>query len=113
MAKKPNDDDGEPLPADREGTLPIAGGPVKRKGSGYPVEDPVPTPTATCPPLPGQTAVGDPVRVLLTGDNRIVLHEAYIPEEAFGFRISVNGQFFEHVDDSPEGAHTWIFAPTR
>lgn len=80
-----------------------------------PPEDPIPDPrpTLTCPPLPGQQAAGDPVRVLLTGDNRDAITEAYIPAEAFGFRINVNGQFFEHVDESPEGAHTWIFAPTR
>lgn len=77
-----------------------------------PPEDPVPTPTLTCPPLPGQQAAGDPVRVLLTGDNRDAITEAYIPAEEFDFRINVNGQFFEHVADAADSG-TWIFAPTR
>lgn len=110
MAKKQNGDpDAEQLPADRdrdrddpEVELPIAGGPVKRpKGSEYPVEDPIPTP---------QT--GEQTRVLLTGDDRTVLTERYIPTEGFGFRIFVDGQHWEHVDTNADSG-AWIFAPTR
>lgn len=70
------------------------------KQTGYPVEDPVPTPHE------GET------RVLLTGDNRSVVTEAWVPNEAFGFRINIDGQFFEHVADAVDSG-TWIFAPTR
>ena len=110
MAKKSNGDpDAEQLPADRdrdrddpEVELPIAGGPVKRpKGTEYPVEDPVPTP---------QTV--ETTRVLLTGDDRTVLTEAYVPTTADMFRIHVEGAgHFEHVADGEGGV--WIYAPTR
>jgi hypothetical protein len=109
MAKNKNDDpDAEQLPADRdrdrhdpEVSLPIAGGPVKRPKSGdYPVEDPVPTP---------QT--GETTRVLLTGDDRSVLTERYVPTTDNMFRIFADGQHFEHVAEGEGGV--WIYAPTR
>lgn len=64
------------------------------------VEDPVPTPHA------GET------RVLLTGDDRTVLTEAYVPTTDDMFRIYVEGAgHFEHVADGEGGV--WIYAPTR
>lgn len=55
---------------------------------------------------------GEQTRVLLTGDNRNVVTEEWIPTAEFGFRICVKGQFFEHVADAVDSG-TWIFAPTR
>lgn len=55
---------------------------------------------------------GTTTRVLLTGDNRTVVTEAYVPTDEFGFRIKVNDQWFEHVGEAADSG-TWIFAPTR
>jgi hypothetical protein len=55
---------------------------------------------------------GETTRVLLTGDDRTVLTEAYVPTTPNMFRINVNGQFFEHVGEAADSG-TWIYAPTR
>lgn len=65
------------------------------------------------PPTPTPTPTEEPqTRVLLTGDDRNVVTEEWIPTAAFGFRINVRGQFFEHVGEAVDSG-TWIFAPTR
>jgi hypothetical protein len=51
-------------------------------------------------------------RVMLTGDDRIVVTEAYIPTAEYGFRIFVNGQHFEQIGVAADSGNT-IFAPTR
>jgi hypothetical protein len=51
-------------------------------------------------------------RVLLTGDDRTVVTEAYIPTAEYGFRIFVNGQPFEQIGVAADSGTT-IFAPTR
>lgn len=61
------------------------------------------------------TQQDDPVpttRVMLTGDDRNVLHEAWVPTDAYGFRIFVDDQPYEQIGVSPESGTT-IFAPTR
>jgi len=92
VAQKRNDDpEPEQLPADEKRLEP---------------------PTTSRPkaaPLPQEV---EQTRVLLTGDNRTVVSEEYVPTSEFGFRIQVNGQWWEHVADAADSG-TWIFAPTR
>jgi hypothetical protein len=91
MAKKQNDDpETEPQPTDETAEPRLALASQE-------------TPTAQS---------GETTRVLLTGDSRDVVTEAYVPTEAYGFRINVNGQWYEHVGEAADSG-TWIFAPTR
>ena len=105
MAKK-NDDDRdvdepkpEQLPADDEKRLdhPIAAAKLRPKVT--PVDEvgaqEVPT-----------------TRVLLTGDDRTVVTEHYVPTVEYGFRINVNGVWFEQVGIHADSGAT-IYAPTR
>jgi hypothetical protein len=80
----------------------------------HPIEG-VPPPRGPRPtPLEGRpvTREGETTRVLLTGDDRTVVTEAYIPTADYGFRIIVNGQPFEQVGEAADSG-TRIFAPTR
>lgn len=92
MAQKRNDDpEPEQLPVEDEKRL----------------EPPVARPKAA--PLPKEV---EQTRVLLTGDNRTVVTEAYVPTAEYGFRIKVNNQWFEHIGEAADSG-TWIYAPTR
>ena len=97
MAKHRNDDpEAEQLPVGRDdesAEQPIAG---------------KPGPRLKVTPL----TEGETTRVLLTGDDRTVSHEAYVPTAEYGFRIFVDGQHFEQIGVAADSGTT-IFAPTR
>lgn len=95
MAKKQNDEPQNDEPRNDEP------GPSVQKVL-KPTEYDAPTPTPTEVPT---------TRVLLTGDNRTVLTERYVPTTDNMFRIYVDGQHYEHVEVGEGGV--WIYAPTR
>lgn len=64
------------------------------------------------PKREAKTEASDPVRVILTGDDRHVYTEAYVPAADYGFRISIEGQHFEQIGESVESGAR-VFAPTR
>ena len=99
MAKRQNDDP-DVEKDDETADVPLEGAPTLTAEKRLHAKD-------TVTPQTGETT-----RVLLTGDNRTVITEAYVPTDEFGFRINVDGQFYEHVGEAADSG-TWIFAPTR
>lgn len=79
-------------------------------------EPPIAAPPRRGPqPLPKgevEATEAEQTRVMLTGDDRTVLTERYIPTAEFGFRIFVDGQHFEQIGEVPDSGAR-VFAPTR
>jgi hypothetical protein len=67
---------------------------------------------AKAPPKSSKEGEGEMTRVLLTGDNRTVAHEAYIPTADFGFRIFFEGQHYEQIGEHADSGAR-IYGPTR
>jgi hypothetical protein len=113
MAKKQNDEPDPPTQNDDPGGEQRPAEDDKRlegslKAEPLPAEPPRPTQQPTVTPQEVETT-----RVLITGDDRTVVTEHYVPTTEFGFRIYIEGKgHFEHVGEAVDSG-TWIFAPTR
>jgi hypothetical protein len=122
MAKKQNDepdpptqnDDPEVARDDERPELPDMPAKEEKRREGSLKPEPLPAE----PPRPAQQPTVTPhevetTRVLITGDDRTVVTEHYVPTTEFGFRIYIEGKgHFEHVAEAADSG-TWIFAPTR
>ena len=87
------------------------------KPSGDPLPADAPSPKKKIPADPDvkddkEVPPEETTRVLLTGDNRTVVTEDWVPTAAYGFRIYLHGQWWEHISEAVDSG-TWIFAPTR